>query len=168
MPPPAIFTAKNTGGQKIFIAVAVQIPENERSSAVRNMAGAAKSASKEKGWKISSEKQTTASGLTFETFRSEMPDGTTVLNWMTLAGSEAYSLQAISKVSDASTDPELQSLLASFRLISAVPANTPGLDKSSVSYKAGRVFGCCLVAGVFVAIVAGPIIWLVRRNKRKG
>ncbi|HKP93639.1 MAG TPA: hypothetical protein VJS88_07060, partial [Chthoniobacterales bacterium] len=107
------------------------------------------------------------SGLPFETFKAEMPDGPTVLQWMTSAGNQAYSLQGISKNGDAGADPELQAILGSFRLISAVPANTPDPDKDSVAYKAGRIFGCCLTLGILVGGGAGLIVWLVRRNKRK-
>jgi predicted Zn-dependent protease len=166
-PPPAIFTVKNTRGQKSFIVIAAQIPDKERASVARDMATGAKKASREKGWKISSEKQTTLNGMIFETFKSETPDGITLMNWITSAGNEASSLQGISKIGDASSDPELQSIADSFRLISPLPTNTPGLDKGSVAYKVGRVFGCCLFPGVLIALIAGFIIWLVRRNKPK-
>lgn len=164
-PAPAVMTVKNADGQKTFIVVAAKVPDKERATAVRDMAGGAKAASKEKGWKITSERQVTVKGLTFDTFNAQIPDGPTVVNWMTSAGSEAYSLQGIHRSGDAASDPELQSILASFRLLTPAPANTPRYDTNSVAYQAGRVFGCILIPLGLLAAVVLVIVWLVRRGK---
>lgn len=169
-PAPAVGAAKNADGEKMFVFVAAQIPEKERATAVRDMGGAAKDASKKKGWTISAERQVTINGIKFDSYAAQVPGGATVISWMTSAGSEAYSLQGIHKNGEASSDPEIQSIMNSFRLLSPAPATIPSYDPNSVAYKFGRLIGgpcsCIFVLGLLVLAGLG-IVWFIRRKKTK-
>lgn len=168
-PAPAVAAIKNADGQKIFIIVATRIPDSERDTAVASMARGAKEATKAKGWTISGERKVSINGMTFETFNSRPPNtGATLTSWMTLAGSEAYALQAIHKSGSAESDAELRSILNSFRLLSPADVNVPACDKTSVAYRIGRLVGgpcvCVFLLGLLVGAGLG-IVWLIRRRK---
>src|ERR1700736_5289987 len=104
---PALAAAKNADGKKAFVIIAVRVPDNERDTVVHSMSSAAKDASKAKGWKIGSEQKMVVNGITFDSYIAQLPDGVTLISWMTSAGSEAYSLQGIDKAGDASSDAEI-------------------------------------------------------------
>jgi predicted Zn-dependent protease len=168
-PAPALVAIKNADGQKVFVIVATRIPDNERDTGVASMSHGAKESTKAKGWTISGERKVSINGITFETFNSQVPNASaTITTWMTLAGNEAYALQAIHKSGNAENDAELRSIMNSFRLLSPAEVNVPAYDKTSVAYRIGRLVGgpCACVFLLGLLVVAGlGIVWLVRRRK---
>ncbi len=161
---PAVMGAKNADGTKVVVVVvAAPIPEGERSDAAAQMVAGAKGSMKEKGWAIFGERPVTSSGLVFDTFTARMSDAGTMTIWVISVDDKAYSLTGIWKSGDASADPELQSVLRSFRFLSSVSQNTSSADRSSVAYRIGYMLGPFLL----LAVLAGGVIMLVRRFRRQ-
>jgi hypothetical protein len=155
--------------QKVFVIIAVRMPDNERDTAVASMSRGAKEAAQAKGLTISGERKVSINGIRFENFNSQLPNaGGTMTTWMTLAGGEAYSLQAIHKTGSSESDAELRSIVNSFRLLSPVEVNVPVYDKTSLAYRIGRLVGgpcaCVFLLGILVVLSLG-IVWSIRRRK---
>jgi predicted Zn-dependent protease len=161
---PAVVGARNADGTKaIVVLVAATIPERERSRAAAQMVAGAKDSMKEKGWAIIGERQVTNNGLVFDTFTARMSDAGTMTTWVISVNDKAYSLTGVWKSGDASADPELQSVLGSFRFLSSVSQNTTSAQWSSIAYRIGYMLGPILL----LAVLAGGVIMLVRRSRRR-
>lgn len=160
---PAVLATRNADGSKAVVVAAVTIPENERSQAAAQMVAGAKGSMKEKGWALFGERQVTSNGLVFDTFTARMSDAGTMTSWVISVNDKAYSLTGVWKAGDASADPELQSVLKSFRSLSSVSQNTTSSERSSGAYRIGRLLGPFLL----LAVLAGGVIMLVRRSRRR-
>lgn len=160
---PAVVGARNADGTKAVVIVAATIPERERSRAAAQMVAGAKGSMKEKGWSIFGERQVTSNGLVFDTFTARMSDAGTMTTWVISVNDKAYSLTGVWKSGDASADQELQSVLGSFRFLSSVSQNTTSAQWSSVAYRIGYLLGPFLL----LAVLAGGVIMLVRRSRRR-
>jgi predicted Zn-dependent protease len=161
---PAVVGARNADGTKaIVVLVAAPIPERDRSRAAAQMVAGAKDSMKEKGWAIFGERQVTNNGLVFDAFTARMSDAGTMTTWVISVNDKAYSLSGVWKSGDASADPELQSVLGSFRFLSSVSQNTTSAQRSSVAYRIGYLLGPFLL----LAVLAGGVIVLVRRSRRR-
>ncbi len=160
---PAVVGERNADGTKAVVVIAATIPESERSGTAAQMVAGAKGSMKEKGWAIFGERQVTSNGFVFDTFTARMSDAGTMTTWMISVDDKAYSLSGIWKSGDASADPELQSVLGSFRFLSSVSQNTSSADRSSVAYRIGYLLGPFLL----LAVLAGGVIMLVRRSRRR-
>ena len=158
---PAVLGARNADGTKAVVVVAATIPENERSSAAAQVVAGAKGSMKEKGWALFGDREITSNGLVFDAFTARMSDAGTMTTRVISVNDKAYSLTGVWKSGDASADPELQSVLGSFRFLSSVSQNTSSADRSSVAYRIGYVLGPFLL----LAVLAGGVILLVRRSR---
>lgn len=161
---PAVLGEKNADGTKaVVVIVAAAIPEGERLRAAAQMVAGAKASMKEKGWAIIGERPTTSNGLVFDTFTARMLDAGTMTTWVISVGDKAYSLGGVWKSGDASADPEIQSVLGSFRFLSSVSQNTTSAQWSSVAYRIGYRLGPVLL----LSVLAGGVIIIVRRSRRR-
>ncbi len=119
------------------------------------------------GWTIDAERETTLGGLSAVTFAAHTPAGASITAYTTSAGDKVYILQLISNSDGAGTDPDLQSILQSFRLLAppkALPLATS--SKNSAAFEAGEKFGRVVGWVVGAALVAGGISWLIARRKK--
>jgi predicted Zn-dependent protease len=160
---PAVVAARNADGTKAVLVVAAKFPENERSRAAADMVAGAKGSMKEKGWTLFGERQVTSHGLVFDVFTARMSDAGTMTTWVISVNDKAYSLTGVWKSGDASADPELQSALGSFRFLSSVSQNTTSAQRNSVAYRIGYMLGPILL----LAVLAGGVVMLVRRSRRR-
>jgi hypothetical protein len=160
---PAVLGARNADGTKAVVVVAATIPANERSSAAAQMVAGAKGSMKEKGWTIFGERPVTSNGLVFDAFTARMPDAGTMTTWVVSVKDKAYALTGVWKSGDASADPELQSVLGSFRSLSPVSQNTTSAQRSSGAYRIGYMLGPILL----LALLAGGVIIIVRLSRRR-
>jgi hypothetical protein len=118
------------------------------------------------GWTIDAERESTTGGLSFVSFAAHTSTGATITAHTTTAGDEVYILQLISNSGATSTDPELQSILQSFRLLAPPKALPLATSSKSAAFEAGEKFGRVIGWVVGSALVAGGILWLISRMKR--
>ena len=159
-PPQTIVAAQSTDNSRRIVVVAVKILKAHETAAADFRAGVKDSISNQ-GWKIEPEQQVTINGQPFISFTAHIPSGGKFTAYTTAAGGEVYMLQAVGGA-NSSSDPELQSIVQSFRFLS--PAEIHPLDTPSKSpaYRAGYIFG---QISCFVGIVW--IIWSIIRRSRK-
>ena len=160
---PAVLGARNADGTKAVVVVAATIPESERSSAAAQVVAGAKGSMKEKGWALFGDREITSNGLVFDAFTARMSDAGTMTTRVISVNDKAYSLTGVWKSGDASADPELQSVLGSFRFLSSVSQNTTSAQRNSVAYRMGYM----LAPFLLLAVLAGGVIMLVRRSRRR-
>lgn len=160
---PAVVGERNADGTKAVVVIVATIPERERSTAAAQMVAGAQGSMKEKGWAIFGEHEITRNGLVFDAFTARMSDGGTMTTWVISVNDKAYSLAGVWKSGDASADPEMQSVLGSFRFLSSVSQNTTSAQRNSVAFRIGYGLGPILL----LAVLAGGVIMLVRRSRRR-
>jgi predicted Zn-dependent protease len=160
---PAVVAAKNADGQKFVIVIAARGPENERTTAARDMYGNAREGFRNKGGQVIAERQLVVNNLPFDTFTVRMPDGTNITTWIISAGNEGYLLEGLHKGGDSDSDAELQSVLSSFHLLSPAEVNTPRAVSSSIAYRIGHILPPLVILG----LIGMGIVWFVRRMTAK-
>ena len=80
-----------------------------------------------------------------------------------VAGDEGYMLQAVDKMGDAGSDPEVQTSVSSFRLLlpRGIPLETTRTN--SAAYRTTYLFGNLVV----VALIGAGFVWLIRKVIKK-
>jgi hypothetical protein len=162
LPPETVLAKKNAANTKGFMVAATKLSGSERDSGAADFRGGVKKGMTERGAKIDPEERLTIAGLPFVSFAAHVPTGQTFLEYSTAAGDLVYLLQIVASPGiDVAHDSELQSIVQSFRLLSAVPSAPLDATPQSAAYKAGYLFGR------FAAI--GVVVWLIIRlfSRRK-
>ncbi len=153
------------GGKKVLIG-AVKISPDERISGTREMVEGIRTGMTNSGWTISDERDVAMSGLFFHRLSARGKGKKTALGFITSSGDHVYGMQVYANEIDVLRDPELQSLVSSFRLLG------PPAQNESEAYQAGFQIGAFLrknglpMAIIGVALIPG-VAWLFLRNGKR-
>lgn len=120
-PPKTLVTARSADNQLTVTLTAIRLPASERSSVVRNMVNELKRRATDEKCQIVAEQRLTLAEMPCHYYAVKRTDNAYVAFYCVSAGDYAYMLQAISSAINPSIDRELQSVIASFRLLSPVP-----------------------------------------------
>ncbi len=116
--------------KKVVITVQ-KVPEAERATALRDFQAGFKN-SLVKDWQLGSEKQVTIRGLSFISLIAHK-DTQTEITYTAAAGEDLYFLAFILNQKNATSDPEVESIMQSFQLLtpgSSPPGPTPAASAS--------------------------------------
>jgi len=165
-PPQALAALQNPENTSRILAFATKLPSNERATGAADVRAGAKESLSGLGFKIGPEQQLTISGRPFISFTADHPGGQTLTAFTTAAGDEVYMLSIGGVGAD---DPEFQSIIQSFRLLSPVEPSPLNAPSKSAAYRAGEKFGRALIFGAIpcALLVVGVVIWLVFRPRSK-
>jgi hypothetical protein len=164
LPPQTIVAVQSPDAAKKLLVSAARLSPRDRSSGARRMRAGAKESMTARGWQIDPERQLTIGDLPFVSFTAHIPTGATLTAYSAAAEDEVYMLQSIIlRASDAASDPELQSAVQSFTLLSPALSQSNSSPTSSTAYRVGQIFGRLFVY-VFLPIA---IITLIRRARAK-
>ena len=168
LPPQTLIASQSADNSRRILVSAVQLPDRERETGAADIRAGAKHSLGDMGWTFDPERPLSINGVPFVAFNSHAPAGKAggmMTSYTTAAGVEVYMLQTIGRA-QTDTDPELQSIIQSFRLIK--PAEIHQLDQrsnTSAAYRLGYL------AGRFAFLLAIPVailvIWLVSRGKAR-
>jgi hypothetical protein len=163
-PPPAetLAVSQTSDSLKTILVIAKKLPANDLPNAARDMSAGAKQSATDKGWQISNEHDTSFSGVPFHAFTTRISASASMVTYVGVAGNEGYMLQAICKMGDAGSDPEVQTSVSSFRLLSPRNITLTTTRPNSTAYRTGYVFGELLV----VALIGTGFVWLIRKVKK--
>lgn len=163
-PPPAqaLAVSQTSDGLKTILVIARKLPVNEFSTAARDMSAGAKQSAIDKGWQIINEHDTSLSGVPFHAFTTRVSASASMVTYVGVAGDEGYMLQAVCKMGDAGSDPEVHASVSSFRLLSPRGIPLEATRPNSTAYRTGYVFGKLLV----VALIGAGFVWLIRKVKK--
>ena len=137
---------------------ATELPESERATGIANALAGAKKIYIESGLPTDPEQSLTINGVPFRYFVGHPTPTNASAVYAAMAGNELYTLVLITKSGDASRDPDLQTVLQSFRPITPVEVSRSNDVTTSISYKIGHLTGLLLFGILGIAIVG----WLVR------
>jgi hypothetical protein len=162
-PPEVLIASQSPDNARRMLIFAIKMPDNERGTAAADFRAGVKDSMIKQGWRIEPERQLTINGQPFISFASHSPSGTTLTAYTTASGGEVYMLQAMNGDTSVS-DPDLQSIVQSFRLLSQAETQPLNTRSRSAAYRAGYIFGRIL----FIVIIATIIGLIVRaRFKRE-
>jgi hypothetical protein len=158
-PPEGLLMALRSPDRSKAVAVnATELPESERATGIANALAGAKKIYIESGLPTDPEQSLTINGVPFRYFVGHPTPTNASAVYAAMAGNELYTLVLITKSGDASRDPDLQTVLQSFRLITPVEVSRSNDVTTSISYKIGHLTGLLLFGILGIAIVG----WLVR------
>ncbi len=166
LPPEALAAVQSPDASKKLLVFATKYRAKESSSDAHNALEGARETLGKQGWKIDPERPLTLGGQPFVSRTAHIPTGGTMTAYATAAGDQLYMLQTFLQAGDATRDPDLQSIVQSFTLLSPPP---PPIDTTPLwadPRRAGRAFGNLIVYGSIFAVVATLIRRLIfgRRN----
>jgi hypothetical protein len=161
-PAQALALSQSSNGMKLILVIARKLPANELSSAASDMSAGARQSAIDKGLQIMNEHDISLSGVPFHVIMTRAAASASIVTFVGVAGDEGYMLQGICKTGDASSDPEVQASVNSFRLLSPRSIPLEKGDPDSIAYRVGYVFGKLLV----IAILGAGFVWLVRKMKK--
>jgi hypothetical protein len=146
--------------KKVLVGAATLSPNEERVKSSRNAFEGMKAGMTNAGWKIVRESGATLSGVLFHSVVAEGARSTSAIAYVSSTGEEIYSIQMYSDTIEASSDPELKSILRSFHFISARSGN------ESVAFRMGYFLGHYGIP-LLVVIVFISVAWIIVRRIRK-
>jgi predicted Zn-dependent protease len=160
-PPPAqvVVAAQKSNRSKTVLFRAVKNTEGALSETIRDAIAGTKKGSTDQGWRIANEGEASIDKLPFHVIVTRISATASMVTYVGGAGNYLYFLQGICKNGDANTDPDVQVVLNSFRLLS--PAQqVEAARPRSVGYRIGYI----ATEVAFVVIVAAAI-WRSRRRR---
>ena len=166
-PPQMVIASQSADNSRRILVTAVKLPDRERETGAADIRAGARHSLGEMGWKFDPEHQVSINGVPFIAFNSHPPATSPVgmmTTYTTAAGAEVYMLQSIGRA-QTDTDPELQSVIQSFRLIN--PAEVRSLNKrtDSAAYRVGYFIGRFAIFLVIPVIVL--VLWLANRSRSR-
>ena len=136
--PDIVGAFQNSDQSKLILLFAAKPSRDEKRTAIRDLRAGAKDSMIEMGWELEPEKKITIGGLPFRALIGKMRSGSMTV-YTTNAGDIVYMIQSLSKVGNGNADPELKSVVESFRLLNPVAAENGPRDARSTAYHAGRL-----------------------------
>jgi len=164
-PPQALALYRSADNSKGITLMTAELPAKEAPTARDQMVSGAKEAAQKSNVPITGEHDKEIDGVNFRVFKMTMPGNVTVQSMTGVLGLRGYSIQGFSGVSDPAKDPELVSMLESFRLLAksaAPPAPAPSAPPRNEAYEFGKMMGRLS----FFALIGAAIIIVVRRSFR--
>jgi len=158
--PEAVLASHSPDSERAFVVIGVKLPK-ERGTAAADVRTGARDRMSHEGWVLDPDQSMTINGQPFISFVARNQSGATIATYNTAAGDEVYMLQAVERLGGG-PDPELGSIVQSFRFLSPVKTQPLNIRSNSVGYLIGYHLGPYLFA------ILGVILWLVFRSKSKG
>ena len=162
-PPQVLALYRSADNSKGITLITAEFSENDAPTALEQMVSGAKGAAQKSNVPITGEHDKEIDGVNFRVYSMTMPGNVTVQSMTGVVGLRAYSIQGFSGVSDPAKDPELASMLGSFRLLAkaaALPVPTLSAPPRNEAYEFGQKVGRLS----FYALIVGAIIIVVRRS----
>jgi hypothetical protein len=162
-PTPEIALARESADKQKTVRVGVlKVQTDELVAGTRDMVEGMKQGMLRSGLRIENERDAAMAGLFFHTLVARGAGTKTAAGYTTSAGDCVYGIQLHSNQTDASSDPELQAIIASFRLLA--PKHAGETPAFRIGYQVGQNL---LMFGLFGAVlVLGVGAWLIIRKKK--
>lgn len=164
-PQGAIFVSRSPDGSKVVVVNAAELTASERTAGIAEALAGAKETAVKDGFPTDPQQSLTVNGVPFRYFVAHQSATGSMTTFAAVAGHELYVLAVVNNHGDASTNPELQTIIQSFHLIT--PAEIPrSVDVSrsagnDAAYQMGRVLGILIVLAVFIAVpICGVVLFV--------
>lgn len=165
-PPHVLGLYRSADNSKGITLITAEFSEKDAPTALEQMVSGAKGAAQKSNVPVTGEHDKVIDGVNFRVYSMTMPGNVTVQSMTGVVGLRGYSIQGFSGVSDPAKDPEMASMLGSFRLLakSAAPLSpAPSAPPRNEAYEFGQKVGRLS----FFALIGGAIIVVVRRSFRR-
>lgn len=158
-PQGVLMVSRSPDGLKLVVVNARELQERDLPTAIAEALGGAKGSEVKHGFLADPEQPLTISGVPFRYFVAHHAETNSMATYAAVAGHELYLIAPINRNGDISTDPELQSIIQSFHLITPVEIPRSVTVATSAAYRAGYQDAQIFLYGVVGTAV---VVLLVR------
>lgn len=164
-PQGAILVSRSPDGSKVAVVNAAELTASESTAGIAEALAGAKETAIKDGFPTDPEQSLTVNGVPFRYFTAHQSATVSMTTYAGVAGRELYVFALVNKNGDGPTDPELQTVVQSFHLITPVEipqsVNVPRLAGNDPAFQMGRVLGILIVLAVFIAVPIGGVVVIV-------
>ncbi len=162
VPKPMLAAYQNADGTKKMVLLVQPLVGAQRALTNAEFMKGLKDGMARQGMALDSEKLGTIEGLPSVAVTGHLPGGLTMTAFVVGANEKMYMMQAVLGPGlNALKDPEVQSVVQSFKFLTPVPPSPAPSDEDSMAFRIGFVVGVVLI---LVIVVVG-LVFVIKHAK---